>query len=365
MRRLLPLVGVLFAISSTAARAETPGLTVTGVHAGQTCWTGTVDNLVLSWGGGPIGDCPADQVELTLEGLIWSPGETFDWYAASDDGIRIWLDGQLVVDAWRDRPCQGAYFQPALPEGWHLIRIEWYENGGGTCLYLGRNTPDGFAWYRSEHLATSAPTTTTTTEPSTTTSSTTTTSTTLPPSTTSTSTTTTSTSTTSTTYQPATSSSAPSVTAPTPTSIQNPSTTSIAPSTTALETLAIPSTIPTTTSTTSTTTTVPAAPTTSGEALAEILTALDTVTEDQAEELFAALDEDTLTEAEGAALVAAVQDAPVSIRALFEDQVNIFAGATDSYIPLGSTVPVGTRRVIIITTGLLVAMPAPTTRRRP
>jgi hypothetical protein len=103
----------------------------------------------------------------------------------------------------------------------------------------------------------------------------------------------------------------------------------------------------------------------SGEVLAEILATLDTITESDAEELFAALDEAALTPAEGEALVAAVQDAPVSIRALFEDQVNIFAGATDSYIPLGSTVPVGTRRVIIITTGLLVAMPAPTTRRTP
>ena len=103
----------------------------------------------------------------------------------------------------------------------------------------------------------------------------------------------------------------------------------------------------------------------SGEVLAEILATVDDLTEDTAEELFAALDEDTLTPAEGAALAAAVQNAPVSIRALFENQVNIFAGATDSYIPLGSTIPVGTRRVIIITTGLLVAMPTATTRRRP
>jgi hypothetical protein len=102
-----------------------------------------------------------------------------------------------------------------------------------------------------------------------------------------------------------------------------------------------------------------------GEALAEILATVNELTEDTASDLFAALDEDTLTPEEGAALAAAVQNAPVSIRALFEENVNIFAGATDSYIPLGSTVPVGTRRVIIITSGLLVAMPTATTRRRP
>lgn len=296
IRRLLPLVGVLLAITSTAARAEPSTIT----------WTCYVSNTVS-----------------------WPMAQPAEHYNA---GLRpTWAD----CEAWRNG-----------------------DPGPGYLWSYGQATP--------------APSTTTT-EPATTSTSTTTTTTTLPPTTTSTSTTSTTSTTTSTTsttlpettttYQPATSSSAPSATAPTPTSIQNPSTTSTVPSTTALETPPIPSTIPTTTSTTSTTTTVPAPVLASGEVLAEILATLDTITENDAEELFAALDEAALTPAEGDALVAAVQDAPVSIRALFEDQVNIFAGATDSYIPLGSTVPVGTRRVIIITTGLLVAMPAPTTRR--
>lgn len=318
IRRLLPLVGVLIAISSTAARAET-------TFFRWTCW---VSNTV-SW---PM-DQPAEHYNAGLR-----PG---------------WVD----CEAWRNG-----------------------DPGPGYLWSYGQATP--------------APSTTTT-EPATTSTSTSTTSTTLPPTTTSTSTTSTTSTTvppTSTTYQdnstttitnqttqaipttvqpststyqPATSSSAPSATAPTPTSIQNPSTTSTVPSTTALETPPIPSTIPTTTSTTSTTTTVPAPVLAAGEALAEILATVNELTEDTAGELFAALDEDTLTPEEGAALAAAVQNAPVSIRALFEENVNIFAGATDSYIPLGSTVPVGTRRVIIITTGLLVAMPTATTRRKP
>jgi len=69
-----------------------------------------------------------------------------------------------------------------------------------------------------------------------------------------------------------------------------------------------------------------------------------------------------LTEAQADALVAAVQEAPTAVREAFEDKINVFAGATDSYIPLGSTVPVSTRRVIIITSTLLVATPI--TRRK-
>ena len=318
IRRLLPLVGVLLAITSTAARAEPSTIT----------WTCYVSNTVS-----------------------WPMAQPVEHYNA---GLRpTWAD----CEAWRNG-----------------------DPGPGYLWSYGQATPAP-STTTTEPATTSTSTSTTTTAPpetTTSTSTTSTTSTTVPETSTTyqdRSTTTITNQTTqaipttvqpsTTTYQPATSSSAPSATAPTPTSIQNPSTTSTVPSTTALETPPIPSTIPTTTSTTSTTTTVPAPVVASGEVLAEILATVDDLTEDAAEELFAALDEDTLTPAEGEALAAAVQNAPVSIRALFEDQVNIFAGATDSYIPLGSTVPVGTRRVIIITTGLLVAMPTATTRRRP
>ena len=80
--------------------------------------------------------------------------------------------------------------------------------------------------------------------------------------------------------------------------------------------------------------------------------------------MFAAIDEATLTPEIGALLVAAVQDAPLEVREAFEAKINVYGGATDNYIPVGSTVPVSTRRVIIITTGLLVAMPTPR-RSRP
>lgn len=312
IRRLLPLVGVLLAITSTAARAEPSTIT----------WTCYVSNTVS-----------------------WPMAQPVEHYNA---GLRpTWAD----CEAWRNGDPGPGYL-------WSY---------GQATPAPSTTTTEPATTSTSTSTTTTAPPETTSTTPST--SSTSTTSTYLPSTTTSTTIQTAQTTTTgvqsTSTYQPATSSSAPSATAPTPTSIQNPSTTSTLPSTTALETPPIPSTIPTTTSTTSTTTTVPAPVVASGEVLAEILATLDTITEDDAEELFAALDEAALTPAEGDALVAAVQNAPVSIRALFEDQVNIFAGATDSYIPLGSTVPVGTRRVIIITTGLLVAMPAPTTRRRP
>jgi choline kinase len=47
------------------------------------------------------------------------------------------------------------------------------------------------------------------------------------------------------------------------------------------------------------------------------------------------------------AIVEAVQDAPAEVREAFEQEINIFAEGFDEYVPLGSTVPVGTRKTLI------------------
>ena len=47
------------------------------------------------------------------------------------------------------------------------------------------------------------------------------------------------------------------------------------------------------------------------------------------------------------AIVEAVQDAPTEVREAFEQEINIFAEGFDEYVPLGSNVPVSTRKTLI------------------
>jgi hypothetical protein len=47
------------------------------------------------------------------------------------------------------------------------------------------------------------------------------------------------------------------------------------------------------------------------------------------------------------ALVNAVQDAPTQVRNAFEETINVFDDGLGDYVPLGSTVPVDTRRTLI------------------
>lgn len=91
---------------------------------------------------------------------------------------------------------------------------------------------------------------------------------------------------------------------------------------------------------------------------------LAVVTQEEAIAIFDAINLSELSEVEALALVAAVQDASAEVREAFEDEIDIFAGSSDTYVPLGSSVPISTRRVIIASAALVITgTPAPTRRK--
>jgi hypothetical protein len=81
--------------------------------------------------------------------------------------------------------------------------------------------------------------------------------------------------------------------------------------------------------------------------LASSAAVLESVSVDQAETVFASLDESALTEEVAEQIVDAVQEAPSEIREAFEDVVSLFSGAFDSYKMLGSNIDVGQRRTVV------------------
>ena len=92
---------------------------------------------------------------------------------------------------------------------------------------------------------------------------------------------------------------------------------------------------------------------------------LENITTAQAEQLFNEIAPTELSPDEAEAVVEAVQDAPSSVRKAFESVLNIFQGFADNYVPLNSTVPVGTRRALIALGAVfLTVAPAPTRRIR-
>jgi hypothetical protein len=85
-------------------------------------------------------------------------------------------------------------------------------------------------------------------------------------------------------------------------------------------------------------------------ALATSQEVLATITQEQATQIFETLDVAQLSDTQTEELIAAVQDAPIEVRTAFESTIDIFKNALNSYVPIGSKIPVGTRRTLIAAT---------------
>jgi hypothetical protein len=82
-------------------------------------------------------------------------------------------------------------------------------------------------------------------------------------------------------------------------------------------------------------------------ALATSPEVLSVVTPQQAVEIFESLNVAEISEEEKTEVIEAVQSAPVEVRQAFEDTIDIFSDDFGDYVPLGSAVPVDTRRTLI------------------
>jgi alpha-glucosidase (family GH31 glycosyl hydrolase) len=92
------------------------------------------------WGtGSPDPRIPADHFSVRWTGIIHTAKENklTNLKVTSDDGVRVWIDDSLVVDAWRDQPATDYVIAENLkPERSYSIRIEYFENAGGAQLQL-------------------------------------------------------------------------------------------------------------------------------------------------------------------------------------------------------------------------------------
>jgi len=261
------------------------------------------------------------------------------------------------------------------PDAWYGNSYELLVNGGSPI-----QTTTTTQVVTPESTTTTLPPTTTTEVPVTTTSTTTstTTTTTVAPTTTIASTTTTiylvpvpETLAPSTTLAPTTTTSTTTTSTSTTTSSTSTSTTTtVAPVVQQVPSTTTTVVVPETTTTSTVQTTVPSTTTiplteviSNGIDSTEALTIVTSVevlrklTSTEASQVFEAVEVGELTDDQAEALVEAVQSAPEEVRASFESEINIFEGKFDNYVPIGSNVTVGQRKVLVAATGVLFMAP--------
>lgn len=93
--------------------------------------------------GSPDPAVPVDQFSVVWEGTFAFAARDYHFTTLSDDGIRLYVDGERVIDSWTDHAATQDEATVALTAGDHQIRVEYYENGGNAVARLTWDADDG------------------------------------------------------------------------------------------------------------------------------------------------------------------------------------------------------------------------------
>jgi uncharacterized protein YkwD len=134
---------------SNAVQVTTPGVPASGVCPAPSTniFTGCYfNNITLSgppalirsdpqinfnWGtGSPASTVSADAFSARWQGYFHFNQGTYTFTATTSDGMRVYVDGQLILDRWRDQPGYTYTARHTLTQGSHLVTVEYYSHSG-------------------------------------------------------------------------------------------------------------------------------------------------------------------------------------------------------------------------------------------
>ena len=127
---------------------ERPDMGLTGQYFDNMDFTGTTitrtdPTVNYDW----TNYSPNGLPESSRDGNTWSArwtgqvkpatSETYTFHTTSDDGVRLWVGGKLIIDNWTDHAPTENQGTITLTAGQlYDVRMEYYENGGGAVAKL-------------------------------------------------------------------------------------------------------------------------------------------------------------------------------------------------------------------------------------
>jgi hypothetical protein len=91
---------------------------------------------------------PDPRIGLTDYTIRWTGSvqpqfnETYTFYTTTDDGMRLWVNGQLIIDEWIDQaPAEWHGSLPLTAGQRYDLQMDYYQNGGGAVASLSWSSP--------------------------------------------------------------------------------------------------------------------------------------------------------------------------------------------------------------------------------
>jgi len=134
----------------TAGPAQAADPTWRGEYYNNT-WFGGSPALVrddadinFDWGASaPAAGVNADNFSVRWTRVVRFEDGTYRFTVTTDDGVRLWLNGDLVLDKWFDQAPTTYTFTRAMTAGDHPLRLEYYEHTGIAQIRL--------SWVRTDY----------------------------------------------------------------------------------------------------------------------------------------------------------------------------------------------------------------------
>ncbi len=88
----------------------------------------TTDRIDYLSGRALTSGLPNDHLAMIGEGVVHLPAGRFKLRTISDDGVRVWIDGKLVIDRWDVH--ESVIDEAPIAGGRHALRVEYFEHIG-------------------------------------------------------------------------------------------------------------------------------------------------------------------------------------------------------------------------------------------
>jgi len=106
----------------------------------------------FSWGSGaPAAGLPADGFSARWTRVLPLEDGEYRFHALVDDGVRLYVDDELVIDDWHDGGRREQAADRRLAAGYHSLRIEYYERTGDALIQVWWEKVTSYPDWRGEY----------------------------------------------------------------------------------------------------------------------------------------------------------------------------------------------------------------------
>lgn len=110
--------------------------------------------IQFDWGySAPGPGLPDDNFSIRWTSAVDFVAGIYRFYARSDDGVRIWIDGELLLDQWHESSVQLNSAERPVSAGVHVVRIDYFEAEQVAQISVWWEHGSDFPDWRGEYFA--------------------------------------------------------------------------------------------------------------------------------------------------------------------------------------------------------------------